>query len=136
MNNWVPLALEPKTYTWVCGRDDGALLTAVPEEVEIKRRRNANARKSTENWAKEVLRVTEVSAGVETINSTYIGTLPLKVMQVGRYALKAAYSEKLRTWFVAKWSVEYYPDPRPLEEIALEINENLRKLNEHGLGEI
>ena len=130
MNNWVPLALEAKTYTWVCGRDDGTLLTVVPEQVETKRRRNAK------KDAKEVLRVSEVGPGVESINSTYIGTLPLEIMYIGRYVLKAAYSEKLRTWFVAQGSVQYYKDIRSFEQIALEINEHLRKLNEHGLGEI
>ena len=124
MNNWVPLALEEKTLVWVCGRDDGTLLTVVPEQVEIKRRQNAK------KDAKEVLRVTEVSPAVETVHSTYIGTLPLEIMLVDRYALKAAYSEKLRTWFVAQGSVQYFKDIRPFEQIALEINEHLRQLNE------
>jgi hypothetical protein len=124
--NWVPLALEPKTYTWVCGRDDGTLLLAVPEQVEIKRQRNA--KKS----AKELLRVTEVGPGVESIQSTYLGSLLLEIMLIKNYAIKAAYSDKLRTWFVAQGSVQHYKDIRPMEQVALEINEHLRRLNDLG----
>jgi hypothetical protein len=109
----------------VCGRDDGTLLLAAAESVEIKRRRNAK------KDAKELLRVTEVGPGVDTINSTFLGALPLEIMLIKNYAIKAGYSDKLRTWFVAQGSVRHYRDIRPMEQIALEINEHLRRLGRH-----
>ncbi len=121
MNNWVPLALEPKTYTWICGRDDGTLLLAVPEQVKIKQRRS--------DLASKVLCSKEVSPGVEHINFTSHGRFYLEIMLIKNYAIKAVYVEEIKTWFVAQGSVQHYIDIRPFEQIALEINEHLRQLN-------
>ncbi len=121
MNNWVPLALEPKTYTWICGRDDGTLLLAVPEQVKIKQRRS--------DLTSRVLSSREVSPGVEHINSTSHGRFYLEIMLIKNYAIKAVYVEEIKTWFVAQGSVQHYIDIRPFEQIALEINEHLRQLN-------
>lgn len=128
MNNWVPLALEPTTDTWICGRDDGYLLTVTSGFVEDK---TVDIR---DKPIGEFLRSREVSPSVEYINSTRHGRFPLEVMGIGNYAIKAVYCEEIKTWFVVQGSVTYHPDPRSMEEIALEINESLRQLEEQSHG--